>query len=101
LPEFTANSLFPISWQDTKELSESGILYFEVQYREKDGNWQRLVHHTTVTSATFHKVQNNVTYEFRARGVDNVGNEQEWGETQASTTIILLESYVPIIASDE
>ena len=30
-----------------------------------------------------------VTYEFRARGTDNVGNHQSWTDAQASTTVQL------------
>ncbi len=89
LPEFMAHHSFPVSWQDTKEQNESGIRYYDVQYREGNGQWQQLVYHTTATSTTFNKGQNGLTYEFRARGVDNVGNEQPWGEAQASTTVWL------------
>lgn len=89
LPELTAHTSFPVSWQDTKEQAESGIRYYDVQWRQENGNWQQLVYHTTATSATFNLGQNGVTYEFRSRAVDNVGNEQPWGEAQARTTVFL------------
>jgi hypothetical protein len=89
LPELTAHSSFTVSWQDTKEQSESGIRYYDVQWRQENGNWQALVYHTTATSTTFNLGQNGITYEFRARGVDNVGNEQPWGEAQAKTKVFL------------
>ena len=49
--------------------------------------WTQLVYATTATSAVFNRGVNGVTYEFRARGTDNVGNVQEWGDAQASTTV--------------
>ena len=89
LPEFTANSSFQISWHDSQEANESGIRYYDVQYREENGSWLQLVYHTTATSTIFDKGRNGITYEFRARGVDNVGNEQPWGGAQAFTTVWL------------
>lgn len=87
LPEVTPHSSFSVSWRDSKEQNESGIRYFDVQYREVGGDWQQLVYHTTATSTTFTRGENGKTYEFRARGVDNVGNEQAWGDPQAETTV--------------
>jgi hypothetical protein len=89
LPSFTSNSSFTVSWHDTKEQAESGIRYYDVQWRVADGNWQQLVYNTTATSTTFSQGQDGLTYEFRARGVDNVGNVQAWGDAQASTTVFL------------
>ena len=95
LPEASAHS-FTVSWQDTKEQSESGLRYYDVQWRVKDAEWQHLVYDTTATSTTFNQGQNGVTYEFRARGVDNVGNEQPWGDAQAST-IVFTEPLAEIV----
>jgi hypothetical protein len=89
LPELTAHSSFTVSWQDTKEQTESGIRYYDVQWRVENGSWQQLVYNTIAKSATFNQGQNAVTYEFRARGVDNVGNVQPWGNAQASTTVFI------------
>ena len=86
LPEASSH-IFTVSWQDTKEQYESGIRYYDVQWRVQNGQWQQLVYHTTATSTQFNQGQNGVTYEFRARGVDNVGNEQPWGDAQARTTV--------------
>ncbi len=88
LPEASANA-FTVSWYDTRENSQSGLRYFDVQWRTENGQWQQLVYHTTATSTLFNLGQNGVTYEFRARGVDNVGNEQPWGEAQAVTTVFV------------
>ena len=86
LPE-ASPAFFTVSWQDTKELSESGIRYYDVQYRVQGGQWLQLVYDTTATSTQFSQGQNGVTYEFRARGVDNVGNVQPWSGPQATTTV--------------
>ena len=86
LPEASSHS-FTVSWRDTRENSQSGLRYYDVQWRVENGQWQQLVYHTTATSTLFNLGQNGVTYEFRARGVDNVGNEQPWGPAQASTTV--------------
>ena len=87
LPELTANSSFTVSWQATNEQNESGIRYYDVQWRVENGSWQQLIYNTTATSTVFSQGQNTVTYEFRARGVDNVGNVQPWGDAQAQTTV--------------
>jgi len=89
LPELTANSSFTVSWSDTKEQGESGIRYYDVQWRVANGTWQQLIYNTTATSTTFSYGQNLTIYEFRARAVDNVGNVQPWGEAQAETVVFL------------
>ena len=86
LPEASSHA-FTVSWQDTKEHNESGLRYYDVKWRVQVGDLQQLVDQKTTTSTNFSQGQNGVTYEFRARGVDNVGNEQAWGEPQASTTV--------------
>ncbi len=93
-PQATVNSLpevspsvFTVSWYDTKEQSESGIRYYDVEYRELNGSWNHLIYGTTATSTQFTQGRNGITYEFRARGVDNVGNIQQWGNPQATTTV--------------
>ena len=90
LPQFSAHTSFQIRWQDTKEGSESGIRYYDVQYREENGQWQHYVYHTTATSTTFNRGENGKTYEFRASGVDNVGKEQPWDDDAQASTIVWL-----------
>jgi hypothetical protein len=87
LPPYTNSTTFTVSWIDTKELQESGIRSYDVQFREADGEWQQLAYGTTSTSAVFNRGRNGVRYDFRARGTDNVGNVQPWGDAQASTTV--------------
>ena len=42
-----------------------------------------------MTSYTAHGGQDGVTYEFRARGTDKVGNDQAWTGAQTVTTVVL------------
>lgn len=90
LPEYTAATSFNVSWQDTSEQGESGVAHYDVQFRANGGAWTVFVYNTQTTAATFSNAQSGVHYEFRARAVDNVGNEQPWpAGPQASTTIWL------------
>ena len=78
-------SPFTISWGGTD--SGSGIASYDVEWREQGQAWQTLYQNTTLTSFTAHDPENGVTYEFRARGSDKVGNHQAWTDVQAWTTV--------------
>jgi hypothetical protein len=84
LPTYSP-SPFTISWGGTD--SGSGIASYDVEWREQGQAWQWLYENTTLTSFTAHGGKNGVTYEFRARGSDKVGNHQAWTGVQASTTV--------------
>ena len=87
LPETTYTSEFMVTWSGSD--NASGIATYDVEYREASGAWQGWLSNTTATSAQFTDAQNDVTYEFRARGVDKVGNVQPHSETaQAQTTVV-------------
>lgn len=84
LPEYSRRS-FTVSWSGD-DPGGSGIDYYDVQYREGGGpwvNWQEIV---TDTSAVF-TGQDGHTYEFRARGMDNAGNLEPFGDPEAATTV--------------
>ncbi len=87
LPTYTNTTSFTVSWSDSKENQESGIRSYDVQFNANGGAWQQLAYGTASTSAVFNQGQNGVVYQFRARGTDNVGNVQEWGDAQATTTV--------------
>jgi hypothetical protein len=87
LPEFTTSLPLTISWGGTD--SGSGIASYDVQWRVQGQDWQWLYENTTLTSFTADGAQDGVTYEFRARGTDRVGNHQAWTDVQTSTTIVL------------
>ena len=87
LDEYTFTSAFFVQWVGTDNLS--GIDTYDVQWRRSDGSWQNLVENTTATSFQFTGAQNGVTYEFRARARDNVGNVQPYpDQAQAQTTVV-------------
>lgn len=87
LPEYTTSPNFTISWGGTD--SGSGIASYDVQWRVQGQAWQWLFENTTLTSFNATGAQDGVTYEFRARGTDKVGNHQSWSDTQTSTTVAL------------
>jgi hypothetical protein len=89
LPAVTTSLPLVISWGGTD--SGSGIASYDVEWRVQGQQWQWLYENTTLTSYTAHgaQAQDGVTYEFRARGTDKVGNHQAWTDAQTSTTIAL------------
>jgi hypothetical protein len=91
-PIITVNSLpgyspltFTVAWSGSDQ-GPAGIAYYDGQYRVDGGAWVDWLVHTTATSAQF-TGENGRLYEFRARGVDNVGNIEPYGAAEASTTI--------------
>ncbi|MEZ4675311.1 MAG: fibronectin type III domain-containing protein [Caldilineaceae bacterium] len=88
LPEYTFSAGFTVSWSGTDN-GGSGIAYYDVQYRRDGSTWQNWQMGTTATSAQFTGGQDGVTYRFRARGVDFVGNVQPLDVHQAETTVEL------------
>ena len=87
LPPYSGSGTFTVSWSDSREAQQSGIRSYDVQFREDGGAWQQLAYGTTSTSTVFNRGRTGSRYDFRARGTDNVGNVQEWGDAQATTTV--------------
>jgi hypothetical protein len=86
LPTFTLEHLIPVNWSGTD--AGSGIDHFDVEYQTDGGQWKPFKTDTTETSGLVTDGRPGVTYGFRARAVDNVGNEQPWSdEAQATTTV--------------
>ncbi|RIK44492.1 MAG: hypothetical protein DCC55_02175 [Chloroflexi bacterium] len=87
LPAVTAATSFELAWQAVDTLS--GVAHYDVQWRENGGPWQTLLETTTQTSHQFTDAQTGVTYDFRVRATDLVGNISPWGDDpQASTKVI-------------
>lgn len=87
LPNTTPSQFFTISWQGRDNLS--GIANFDVQWRENGGDWNMLLEETQLTSYQITGAESGVTYEFRIRATDNVGNSGDWPDNpQARTTIL-------------
>ncbi len=84
LPAYVGRN-FTVSWAGT-DPGGSGIDYYDVQYRGNGGDWIAWITETGYTDAQFHG-GDGWFYEFRARGVDNAGNVEPFGDPEASTTV--------------
>ncbi len=91
LPDFSGRD-FEVKWSGD-DVGSSGIDYYDVQYRlapegdDNDGDWVDWQMGTEETSEDFNAGKNGRRYEFRARGVDNAGNVQPFGDAQAATIV--------------
>jgi hypothetical protein len=92
-PEVEVNPLpscvkrdFTVSWSGT-DPGGSGIASYDVQYRADGGDWKNWLVDVTISSADFTAGQDDVFYEFRARGEDRAGNVESFGPPEASTTV--------------
>lgn len=84
LPAFTRPT-FTVSWSGADQ-GEAGLAYFDVDYRINGTPWQPWLRQTTATSALF-TGDNAHQYEFRARGVDTLGNVERFGVSEAVTIV--------------
>jgi hypothetical protein len=84
LPTYVLRN-FTVSWSGT-DPGGSGIASYDVQYRGNGGDWITWITETTSTSAEFNG-GDGWFYEFRARGVDNAGNVEPFGDPEAQTTV--------------
>lgn len=97
LPTLTLDHLITVNWSGTD--AGSGIAHYDVEYQTDGGQWKPFKTDTTETSGLMTDGRQGVTYGFRARAVDNVGNEQAWSdEAQAMTTVSIGEPAARIIA---
>lgn len=85
LPAFVPRS-FAVSWSGD-DVGSAGIDYYDVQYRVDGGEWIDWLEGTTDTAEEFMDGQNGRIYEFRARGVDEVGNVEPFGDAEAITVV--------------
>ncbi len=85
LPTYSRRN-FTVSWSGT-DPGGSGLDYYDVQVRVDNGEWQTWLAGTTVTEAEYGNGENGRFYQFRARGVDNVGNVELFGASEAETTV--------------
>ncbi|MGB3716061.1 MAG: fibronectin type III domain-containing protein, partial [Candidatus Promineifilaceae bacterium] len=96
LPEYTLANNFVLTWGGTDNLS--GIKNYDLQYKVGDGPWLNASFNPTMqTSYHVTGVQNGITYYFRARATDNVGNVQPWSANAQTQTTIILEPVSEIL----
>lgn len=84
LPSYSRRS-FTVSW-DGFDQGDAGIAYYDVQYRVDGDPWTDWLTGTTMTEAEF-VGEDGRFYEFRARGVDDVGNTEDFAAPEAGTTV--------------
>lgn len=85
LPAFVGRD-FTVSWSG-KDPGGSGIASYDVQYRVNGGDWVDWLVDVTFSSAVFAAGRDGKFYEFRARGEDRAGNVEQFGPSEASTTV--------------
>lgn len=85
LPTFVGRN-FTVSWNGEDD-GGSGLAYYDVQYRVNGGEWVDWLSAVTFTSAEFADGKNGQYYQFRARGVDNAGNVEAYGDPEAATLV--------------
>ncbi|MGB0383869.1 MAG: DNRLRE domain-containing protein, partial [Ardenticatenaceae bacterium] len=78
---------FTVSWR-VSDLGGSGLDYIDVEYRVDNGDWIEWLNEQSsdTTSREFTGTDGHL-YQFRARGVDNAGNAQPFGASEAQTRV--------------
>ncbi|MEA1985049.1 MAG: hypothetical protein U9N13_05295, partial [Euryarchaeota archaeon] len=95
LNEYMSSTNFNVQWSGTDV--GSGIDYFAVDYSTDGVNWTNWIAATETTSRTF-EGKGSITYYFRSRAVDNVGNwEIEHNTADTHTSI---ETTAPTLTLD-
>lgn len=77
---------FAVSWSGS-DVGGAGIAVYDVQYRADGGDWVNWQEDVTSTTAEFTDGINGRLYEFRARGIDEVGNVEPFGAPEAATVV--------------
>lgn len=85
LPTYSGRN-FSVAWSGD-DRGPAGIAYYDVQYRVNGGEWVDWLSEVTYTSTEFPNATNGLYYQFRARGVDEVGNVEAFGDPEAATTV--------------
>ena len=85
LSSVQTSNTFSVNWSATD--NESSVAYYDVQYKEQNGQWTTWKNLTTATSATF-TGNNGQSYYFRVRAYDSAGNRGEWSSENAAMTTI-------------
>jgi hypothetical protein len=88
LPDLVYSTTFTVTWEGWD--SESGVWAYDVQVRDgESGAWEDWLQMTPSTSGQF-TGEDDHTYYFRCRAIDNVGNREPWpDQPQAHTTVEL------------
>jgi hypothetical protein len=93
-----------VSWYGDDPAPASGVAVYDVQVREDEGSWEDWLTGTSLADGTFGPsvpitVQNHLTYTFRVRAYDFVGNQGEWSPP-VYTLVEVFYTYLPAVLSN-
>jgi len=97
LPAVTGQLGFTLSWSGMD--ATSGLLWYDLQYKDGDGPWTDWLTRVNQTTAVFTGLDNH-TYTFRSRAQDWAGNTAAYPDNPKTTTTIRLPtpgSQLPVI----
>ncbi len=83
------NVNFPVSWWG-EDGDGTGIVSYDIQYKDGEGGWTGWLTDTASTLATFTGGQRGHTYYFRSRAEDIAGNEESWPVSPDGDTYTLI-----------
>ncbi len=87
----TSGLMIPVRWQATD--GQAGVRGYDVEYRVKPaGSWTTLLSGTARVQTEF-TGEEGLSYRFRVRAVDNVGNASAWVEGEPSTVQTTVTKY--------
>jgi len=86
LPSFVGSTTVPLSWSGSDALS--GVSTYDVQVRAgMGGAWTDVLSNTTNTSTNYTGA-NGITYYFRVRASDVMGNVEDWPPDYDTFTVV-------------
>jgi len=108
-PAVTSVPSWTVSWSASDPPPASGLNHYDVQYKVgAAGSWQNWHMNTLLTQDTFGptspiNVEDDQTYYFRARAVDNVSNQQQYTTGDDATTYHsgVKKVFLPIIVAPD
>ncbi|MHB1355219.1 MAG: kelch repeat-containing protein [Anaerolineae bacterium] len=93
LDPYQSSQVITITWAGMDALS--GVAAFDVQVRAGlDGDWTDVISNTTITSTSYAGI-NGVTYYFRVRAKDLVGNLENWPSGLGFNTSTMIDTDIP------
>jgi predicted RNase H-like HicB family nuclease len=86
LPACTHQATFEVRWKG--EDAVSGLVDFDLQVKEGEGEWRPWLSHTPQTGSPFTGLD-GVRYQFRVRATDKAGNVEPWSENAPVASILV------------
>jgi len=86
LPSVTTTERFDVTWTGYDALS--GILAYNIQYKDGDGEWGDVYGWNPTTSFIGFQAEDGHTYYFRSRAMDNAGNVETFPDVPDAVTTV-------------